>query len=102
MSVAGLGLIVVLLCWPVCRFLPRVVAVVVSAVIGLVTPAVVVFMWAWLVPDSMVNSIDDKALCRSIQIAKPIFSLSLGAKPGWLPLPAGNRSPAAGPRACRR
>jgi hypothetical protein len=47
---AGLGLLVVLLCWPICRILPRTVSWPVGAVVGLLTPPLCAWTWAWLLP----------------------------------------------------
>ena len=48
--VAGLGLIVVLLCWPICRLLPRAAGWIAGAMIGLLAPALCAWTWAWLLP----------------------------------------------------
>ena len=48
--VAGLGLFVVLFCWPICRRLPKAASFFVGAVIGLLAPPLCAWAWAWLLP----------------------------------------------------
>jgi hypothetical protein len=47
---AGAGIFVVLLCWPVCSILPRPATWIVGSVVGLVTPPLCAWTWAWLLP----------------------------------------------------
>jgi hypothetical protein len=50
MLVAGLGVIVVLLCWPACRLLTKTTAWLAGGAIGLFAPAACAWTWVWSFP----------------------------------------------------
>ena len=52
-TIAGFGVLVVLICWPICRLLSRTAGWAVGTVIGLPVPPISIWILGWFRPDML-------------------------------------------------